>query len=41
MLPFLLQHGHPALAVFAGVIVTVALVYFVFRGIKSKKREKN
>ena len=41
MLPFLLQHGHPVLAVFAGVIVTAALVYFVFRGIKSKKRAKN
>ena len=41
MLPFLLQHGHPVLAVFAGVIVTGALVYFVFRGIKSKKRAKN
>ena len=41
MLPFLLQHGHPVLAVLAGVIVTAALVYFVFREIKSKKRAKN
>jgi membrane protein YqaA with SNARE-associated domain len=41
MLPFLLQHGHPVLAVFVGVIVTAALVYLVFREIKSKKRAKN
>jgi membrane protein YqaA with SNARE-associated domain len=41
MLPFLLQHGHPVLAAVVGVIVTAALVYFVFRGIKSKKRAKN
>ena len=41
MLPFLLQHGHPALAAIVGLVVTAALVYFVYRGIKSKKRAKN
>jgi len=41
MLPFLLQHGHPAVAAFVGLVVTAALVYIVFRGIKSKKRAKS
>jgi membrane protein DedA with SNARE-associated domain len=41
MLPFLLQHGHPALAAVVGVVVTAVLVYLVFRGIKSKKRVKS
>jgi membrane protein YqaA with SNARE-associated domain len=41
MLPFLLQHGHPVVAAVAGVVVTAALVYFVFRGITSKKRAKS
>src|SRR5208282_2015367 len=41
MLPFLLQHGHPALAAVVGLVVTAALVYFVYRGIKSKKRAKS
>jgi membrane protein YqaA with SNARE-associated domain len=38
MLPFLLQHGHPAVAAVVGLAVTAVLVYFMFRGIKSKKR---
>ena len=41
MLPFLLQHGHPALAAVVGVVVTALLVYFVIREIKSKKRRKS
>jgi membrane protein YqaA with SNARE-associated domain len=41
MLPFLLQHGHPAVAAAAGLVVTVVLVYFVFRAIKSQKRRKS
>jgi membrane protein YqaA with SNARE-associated domain len=41
MLPFLLQHGHPAVAAVVGLVVTAALVYIVFRGIKSKKRAKS
>lgn len=41
MLPFLLQHGHPALAAVVGVVVTVVLVYLVYRGIKVKKRAKS
>ena len=41
MLPFLLQHGHPVLATVVGLVVTAVLVYFVFRGIKSKKRAKS
>ncbi|HEY6389056.1 MAG TPA: VTT domain-containing protein [Candidatus Acidoferrum sp.] len=41
MLPFLLQHGHPMLAVVVGLVVTSLLVYFVVREIKSKKRVKN
>jgi membrane protein YqaA with SNARE-associated domain len=41
LLPFLLQHGHPAVAAVVGVVVTAVLVYFVFRGIKSKKRAKS
>src|SRR5580692_5539814 len=41
MLPFLLQHGHPVLAAVVGLVVTVALGYFVFRAIKSKKRAKS
>jgi membrane protein YqaA with SNARE-associated domain len=38
MLPFLLQHGHPVVAAVVGLVVTAVLVYFVFRGIKRKKR---
>jgi membrane protein YqaA with SNARE-associated domain len=38
MLPLLLQHGHPAVAAVVGLAVTAVLVYFVFRGTKSKKR---
>jgi membrane protein YqaA with SNARE-associated domain len=38
MLPLLLQHGHPAVAAAVGLAVTAVLVYFMFRGIKSKKR---
>ena len=38
MLPLLLQHGHPAVAAVVGLAVTAVLVYFMFRGIKSKKR---
>ncbi len=41
MLPFLLQHGHPAIAAVLGVVVTAALAYLVYRGIKSKKRAKS
>lgn len=41
MLPFLLQHGHPALAAVVGVVVTCLLVYFVFREINRKKRAKS
>jgi len=41
MLPFLLQHGHPVLAAVVGLVVTVALGYFVFRGIKSQKRARS
>jgi membrane protein YqaA with SNARE-associated domain len=41
MLPFLLQHGHPMLAVVVGLVVTGLLVYFVFREIKRKKRAKS
>jgi membrane protein YqaA with SNARE-associated domain len=41
MLPFLLQHGHPALAAVVGVVVTSLLVYFVFREINRKKRAKS
>ncbi len=41
MLPFLLQHGHPVVAAVVGLVVTAVLVYFVFRGIKSKKRAKS
>jgi membrane protein YqaA with SNARE-associated domain len=41
MLPFLSQHGHPVAAAVAGLLVTAVLVYFVFRGIKSKKRAKS
>jgi len=41
MLPFLLQHGHPVVAAVVGLVVTAALVYIVFRGIKSKKRAKS
>lgn len=41
MLPFLLQHGHPALAAVVGLVVTAVLIYFVFLGIKSKKRPKS
>jgi len=40
MLPFLLQHGHPAIAAVLGLLVTAALAYLVYRGIKSKKRAK-
>jgi membrane protein YqaA with SNARE-associated domain len=38
MLPLLLQHGHPVVAAVVGLAVTAVLVYFMFRGIKSKKR---
>jgi len=41
MLPLLLQHGHPAVAAVVGLAVTAVLVYFMFRGIKSKKRRKS
>jgi|SRR5580692_1835613 membrane protein YqaA with SNARE-associated domain len=41
MLPFLLQHGHPVVAAAVGLVVTASLIYFVFRGIKSKKRAKS
>jgi membrane protein YqaA with SNARE-associated domain len=41
MLPFLLQHGNPVLAAVVGVVVTAVLAYFVFRGIKGKKRAKS
>jgi membrane protein YqaA with SNARE-associated domain len=41
MLPLLLQHGHPAVAAVLGLAVTAALAYFMFRGIKSKKRRKS
>jgi membrane protein YqaA with SNARE-associated domain len=41
MLPFLSQHGHPVAAAAVGLLVTAVLVYFVFRGIKSKKRPKS
>jgi membrane protein YqaA with SNARE-associated domain len=41
MLPFLMQHGHPMVAAIVGVVVTVALVYFVARGMKMKKRAKS
>ena len=41
MLPFLVQHGHPAIAAVLGLAVTAALAYLVYRGIKSKKRAKS
>ncbi len=41
MLPFLLQHGHPVVAAVVGVVVTAALVYIVFRGIRSKRPAKS
>jgi membrane protein YqaA with SNARE-associated domain len=41
ILPLLLQHGHPAVAAVVGLAVTAVLVYFMFRGIKSKKRRKS
>jgi membrane protein YqaA with SNARE-associated domain len=41
ILPLLLQHGHPAVAAAVGLAVTAVLVYFMFRGIKSKKRRKS
>jgi membrane protein YqaA with SNARE-associated domain len=41
MLPFLMQHGHPVVAAVVGVVVTVALVYLVTRGMKSKRRAKS
>ena len=41
MLPFLLQNGHPEVAAVVGLVVTAVLVYFVFRGIKGKKRAKS
>src|SRR3984957_12690404 len=40
MLPFLLQHGHPVVAAAVGLVVTVALVYFVLRAVKRQKRAK-
>jgi len=41
MLPFLVQHGHPAIAAVLGLAVTAGLTYLVYRGIKSKKRAKS
>src|SRR5580658_3159841 len=41
MLPLLLQHAHPEVAAVVGLAVTAVLVYFMFRGIKSKKRRKS
>ena len=41
MLPFLVQHGHPAIAAVLGLAVTAGLAYLVYRGIKSKKRAKS
>jgi membrane protein YqaA with SNARE-associated domain len=41
MLPFLVQHGHPAIAAVLGLVVTAGLAYLVYRGIKSKKRAKS
>jgi len=41
MLPLLLQHAHPAVAAVVGLAVTAVLVYFAFRGIKSKKRRQS
>jgi membrane protein YqaA with SNARE-associated domain len=41
MLPFLLQNGHPEVAAVVGLVVTAVLVYFVFRGIRGKKRAKS
>jgi len=41
MLPFLLQHGHPAIAAVLGLAVTAGLAYLVYRGIKTKKRAKS
>jgi membrane protein YqaA with SNARE-associated domain len=41
MLPLLLQHGHPVVAAVVGLAVTAVLLYFMFRGIKSKKRRKS
>jgi membrane protein YqaA with SNARE-associated domain len=41
MLPFLMQHGHPMVAAVVGVLVTVALVFVVTRGMKRKKRAKS
>jgi membrane protein YqaA with SNARE-associated domain len=41
ILPLLLQHGHPAVAAVVGLAVTAVLLYFMFRGIKSKKRRKS
>jgi membrane protein YqaA with SNARE-associated domain len=41
MLPFLLRHGHPAIAAVLGLVVTAGLAYLVYRGIKSKKRAKS
>ena len=41
ILPLLSQHGHPAAVAVVGLAVTAALAYFMFRGIKSKKRRKS
>ena len=41
MLPILLGHGHPAIAAVVGLVVTAALVYVMYRGIKSKKHAKS
>jgi membrane protein YqaA with SNARE-associated domain len=41
ILPLLLQHGHPAVAAAVGLAVTAVLVYFMFRGVSSKKRRKS
>jgi len=41
ILPLLLQHGHPAVAAGVGLAVTAVLVYFMFRGVSSKKRRKS
>ncbi|MHB8500041.1 MAG: YqaA family protein [Candidatus Acidiferrales bacterium] len=41
MLSFLSKHGNPVLAGVVGLIVTVGLVYLVFRGIRNKKQTKS
>lgn len=41
MLPFLLKHGHPMVAAVVGMMVTAVLIFFIVRGMKSKKRAKS